>query len=58
MGLVAGPDPQVGIDLGKGILGGIVAGEDVDAEVLVAVGRLVIVVGGLRDRCWRSRAGP
>src|SRR5208283_6183657 len=44
MGLVVGPDTQVGIDLGKGGIGRVVTGEGMDAEVLPAVRRFVIVI--------------
>ena len=57
-GLVAGPDSQIGIDLGKRVLRRLVVGENVDAEVLVSARRLVRRSRSPWGRCWRWRGGP
>lgn len=45
--LVAGPDPQISLDATERVPGRFMSREDVDAEILMAVGRLMVVVPGL-----------
>ena len=55
LGLLTRPDPQIGVDLTKGIVRLIKTREAQRAEILLAARRFVVVVVGLRSLCWKRR---